>query len=108
MPTPPEGFARLRPASADLTDAQLAELGEIERLTDTNVGAAIPAWNAWLAHHGISSPRPPPSGTGTGAGTTAGPAGGAARRVPTGGGSGVVRQRQAPARVRHSAPTPEG
>jgi hypothetical protein len=68
MPTPPERFARLLPVGADLTDAQLAELGEIELLVDTNVGAAILAWNAWLARHGISSPRPPPSGTGAGAG----------------------------------------
>jgi hypothetical protein len=65
VPSPPDRFARLLPAGIDLDDAQLAELRQIERLANKNVGAAVAAWNAWLKRHNIGTPQRPPSDTGT-------------------------------------------
>jgi hypothetical protein len=64
MPPPPERFARSLPASIDLTDAQLDELRQIEQLANANGGAAVAAWNGFLARHGIDPPQRPASGTG--------------------------------------------
>jgi hypothetical protein len=63
MPEPPARFARLLPDGIKLTRGQLAELRTIGQLADKDIGAAVPAWNAFLARHSIDPPSPPPPNT---------------------------------------------